>query len=163
METWAQASFWFEGLTAGCLSSTPQRIPKGIVLYQNGKCFLMCCQDRHYKLPKDGFSTVPLSSSTGLLISWRTFVFSENRLASLLLESIKHGIWPEQLVAPVPLKSESDKCHLKRGILTRTGSTPSLWFKMWKYGSILKQDNLYEFFKGHFIESRYRHIWCGEK
>lgn len=110
----------------------------------------MCCQDRHYKLPKDGPSTFPLSSSTCLLISWRTFVFSENRLASLLLESIKHGIWPEELVASVPLKSKSDKRHLKRGILTRAGYTSSFWFKMWKYGSILKLDNLYEFLQRRF-------------
>lgn len=139
---WAQASFWLEGLIAGCLSSTPPRIPKGILLYQNGKHFLMCCQDRHYKLPKDGPSTFPQSSSTCLLISWRTFVFSDNRLASLLLESFKYGIRPEELVASVPLKSESEKCHLKGSILTRTSYIPLFWFKMWKYGSIYKQGNL---------------------
>lgn len=103
----------------------------------------MCCQGRHYKLPKDSPSTFPLSSSTYLLISWRTFVFSENRLASLLLESIKHGIWPEELVASVPLKSESGKCHLKRGILTRWHAL--ILIQNVKVGCILKLDNLYDF------------------
>lgn len=62
---------------------------------------------RHYKLPKNGPSTFPLSSSTCLLISWSTFVFSEYRLAPLLLESIKRGIWPEELAACVPASQTS--------------------------------------------------------
>lgn len=75
LEARAWASLWFEGLIAGCLRSTPPRIPKGILLYQNGKRFLMGCQDTRYKLPKDGPSTAPPSFSACLLISWRTFIF----------------------------------------------------------------------------------------
>lgn len=142
LEARARASLWFEGLIAGCLRSTPPRIPKGILLYQNGKRFLMGCQDTRYKLPKDGPSTAPPSFSACLLISWRTFIFFWKEI-SFAFAGISE-------TRSSPSEKQARHQPLARGVSNKDGkgSEPGLCFQIFM-----------RFFSGGLIEAWSGWLW----